>query len=419
VTSIGRITASIFLCLASLIALMDFLDFRAYRDATNSIPLPPESSASIFHTYSHLPAARGATRKWRADPARAQTVLETSLVRYPLESPTWLALARMQASQESEFSASLAANLTAAVSVQPKNRAIQWRAAQVALHAGDQSLAEHHLRQWVEGDARDLSTALFIVRRWIDEPERLVDRMLPATEQHQAEAMQFAFRQRDRHLAEVVWQQAAPDQSLESPLFLTYADFLMASGEIDRLVTLWDEFDRHYRSGEVANGDFSRALGPANGLNWRSRDTDGVRIVRDTDNFYYSPASLMLDFKGSHNLRLNNPQIRIPVEGGKRYELFGFWRASALTTRSKPYVNVRALGARLSEQINVPDDTFDWQRFAIELTIPPDVRLIELSIRRDATDAFDRNIDGDLWLDGVQIKALLPDESTSSAFNSQ
>jgi len=411
----SRIAGGLLLAVAVVVTLLDFRDLRVYHDQSGSAPLAEATGPGPFHTYSHAPAARRAVQDWRVDPERAKSILRASLDRYPLESAPWLGLARIEASERGDFSSNLAANLESAVATQPKASSVRWEAAQIALHAGDPPLAQHHLEEWVKGDAKRVPVAISIVRRWITEPEALVAAMIPSTPEHQTETMEFAFRQRDRDLAEVVWQDVADTQNLDSPLFLTYADFLLRVGETERLVALWSQFDRHYRPGDVPNGDFSRELGAARGLNWDvAYPPDGVRIERDTSEFHDAPASLHLDFKGTHNLRLNKPRIRLPVQMGMRYRLSGFWKGRALTTRARPSINVRTLGARWNERIPVPGDLFDWQEFSVEFEVPETVRLIEFSVLRDPTNNFDRNIDGDLWLDSLRLD-LLPDSAPDAA----
>jgi hypothetical protein len=142
-------------------------------------------------------------------------------------------------------------------------------------------------------------------------------------------------------------------------------------------------------------------------LNWDIEYLpDGVRIARDTSEYQDAPASLHLDFKGTHNLQLSRPRIRIPVQAGMRYRLSGYWKGRALTTRARPYISFRMFGARWNEQIQVPGDLFDWQEFSVEFFVPEPVQSIEFSIRRDSTNAFDRNIDGDLWLDSLRLEVL-------------
>jgi hypothetical protein len=402
----SRIAGGLLLAAAVALVWFDFRDVRAFealRDA-ELLPAPP---GQAFHTYSHPPAARRAARDWRVDPQLARSILGESLSLYPLESGPWLALARMEASQGRASSPDLAAHLEAAVSVQPLNDSVRWEAAQIALHGGDALLAQGHLEHWVRDDARRVPVALSIAQRWIEEPQALVASLVPATLEHQTEAMEFALRQGNDELAELIWAAAAGTQTLASPLFLTFADYLMSAGQTERLVELWSAHDAEYAPWGVPNGDFSRELGTAQGLNWDVRSTPaGVHIGRDSSEYFDAPASLRLDFKGTHNLGLNRPRLRIPVRPGVRYRLAGYWKGEALTTRARPYITVRMLGARWNERIPVPGDLFGWEEFAVDFETPETVRMIEFAIRRDPTDNFDRNIDGDLWLDSLRLDTL-------------
>ena len=385
-------------------------DWRSLRPAADDV-----SPAHIAEPRSWLPgstyvlrgAARQAGRVWGTDPEAAIALIRQSTDYYPLDSRHWLDLARIEASRHGELSATLAAHLEAAVAVQPLNRATRWQAAQIALHAGDTRLAEHHLQQWLVGAPGDSTQALFIARRWLDDPDALIDRVLPDGDIYLARAMSFAFDQRDMPLAEAIWQRVNGHVDLDDPILLSYVDFLLARGYHDRAISIWASHDEFFQPGRVANGDFSRPLGDDSGLNWRiGRLPAGVRITRDEQDYYYRPASLRVDFSGDHNLRLRAPWIRIPVQPSTRYELSGYWRAETLTTRSLPFWFIEAEGARMRERVDVPGSRFDWAPWSVTFTVPDDVHMIRLRLRRDSTSAFDRYIDGQLWLDGIELTEL-------------
>jgi len=414
--TVGRIAGGLLLLAAATLALLDFRDTRAFEALREAELLPAATGPGDWHTYSHAPAARRAVRDWRVDPTRARSILQASLALYPLEARPWLGLARIEASQGRIDSPDLAAHLEAAASVQPDSSSVRWDAAQIALHAGDQALAQGHLERWVAEDARRVPVALSIAQRWIESPEQLMASLVPPTMEHRAEAMEYALRQGNGELAEAVWSETSQSQSLDSPLFLSFADYLMSAGQVERLVALWSEQDPQYRPWDVPNGDFSRELGAPSGLNWDVRSLpEGVHVGRDSAEFHDPPASLRLDFKGTHNLRLNRPRLRIPVQPLTRYRLSGAWKGEALTTRARPYLNIRMLGARWSERIPAPGDLFGWEAFAVEFEVPETVQMIEFSIRRDSTNNFDRNIDGDLWLDSLRIEPLPTEDRPNDA----
>jgi len=184
-------------------------------------------------------------------------------------------------------------------------------------------------------------------------------------------------------------------------------------GEVAHATALWADRDPNWRPGRLVNGDFARELGESLGLNWRRRFAPpGVVIERDLDQSYSSPASLKLAFNGKENVNLSRPWIRIPVTPGGRYRLSGVWRAEGLTTRALPYLQLSAEGSRFSETLEVPDTEFDWRQWSIEFSVPENSQLMRLALRRNSTKAFDRYIDGSLWLDAFSIEQVEePEES--------
>ncbi|MEN1727989.1 MAG: hypothetical protein AAGJ52_06070 [Pseudomonadota bacterium] len=385
----------------------DYFELRRFNDVAEERPIVSPVGPSAFDTWSLHPAARQAARNWASDPDHAKDVLAEAATHYPLEALHWLGQARIGAGHATENRARLTADLNAGVAVQPGNPAIQWQAAQIALHAGEFELSERFLKLWAQSNPREIGQALFIARRWLRNPDQLLDRIVPDSDAHWAAAMDFAFRQRERGLAEAVWRRVEQNQNLESPLFLTYLDSLLQAGEVRSATRLWASKDPRYQTGQILNGSFSWELGPSQGLNWRTRGLpEGVRLSRDFDEFMAPPASLLLDFQGSHNLQLRVPSIRIPLQPGQRYALRGAWQAQGLTTRARPYIRLRAVGGGFAERIDVPSAQFSWTEFSTTFTMPVESALLELSLGRDTTQAFDRYIGGRLWLDELVIETL-------------
>ncbi|OAB56629.1 hypothetical protein AY599_26200 [Leptolyngbya valderiana BDU 20041] len=384
----------------------DYFELRRFNAVAEQDAVVSPLGPGLYDTFSIHPAARQAARNWAVDPDHAAELLAEAADLYPLEALPWLAQARIKAGRDGD-PAVLKADLLAGVAVQPGSSTTRWQAAQIALHAGDLDLAEQLLRLWAEGQARDLGQALFIAGRWIRDPDELLDRIVPPTQAHWESAMDFAYRQRNRDLAEAVWARLASSQALDSPLFLTYFEFLLREGEVDEAMALWQRSDARYRPGTVLNGGFDQDFGPARGLNWRvDRLPEGVRIDRDLETFVEAPASLRVDFAGSHNLRLAHPSIQVPLVEGRRFRLTGYWRGQGLTTRARPYLFVRAVDGAMNRRLDVPGAQFGWQEFSVDLDLPEGARLIEISLRRDSTQAFDRYIGGTLWLDEIEIEPL-------------
>jgi len=402
------------LAFGGYIMLADFFNLRQVRSgdasalSASAMPWPQP-----WGGYGQRELVMAASDDWMIASETTSELIEEVSPYYPLDARQWLDLAQIRVAAGSLQQVDTL--LDKAIAIRPLHRPTLWSAAQIALQTGDAELAERQLRQWLQLYPRDTGQALFIGRRWISDPGELVDRMLPPARAYLDEAMQVALRQNDFSLADEVWKRLEPKPRLDDPTFLQYVELLLDTGQVAHAAELWSDRDPTWRPGMLVNGDFARELGESLGLNWRRRfASPGVVIQRDLDQSYSSPASLKIAFNGKENVRLSRPWIRIPVTPGGRYRLSGVWRADGLTTRALPYLQLRAEGSRFSETLRVPDTAFDWREWSIEFDVPEDSKVMRLAVRRDSTQAFDRFIDGALWLDEFRIEPIAPAEPEKS-----
>lgn len=387
------------LAAAAWVMLVDFVNLRAAHEVEHptepaALPLPQP-----WGGYAWRELSRGAGDAFARAPEAAATTISTAASQYPLDATQWLDIARIRTELDV---ANIDRALDKARATQPLNREALWRAAQIALRTGNADLAERKLRQWLAMYPRDTGRALFIGARWIEDPGELIDRMLPAGHEFLIEAMSVARRQRNVRLGTAVWDKLERSPGLDDRMFTDYASLLLDAGEIGRALELWAERDPEFDGHGIANGRFSRPVGPGVGLNWRiNRAPPSVDIQRDSRLAFSDPASLRISFNGKENVSLSLPTIQFPVEAGQLYRLTGMWRADGLTTRSLPYFDLRA--GDVAGRARVPVQQFDWESWSIEFEAPADARLATLVLRRDRTNAFDRNIDGTLWIDDVRL----------------
>lgn len=401
----GRLSAllpAVLLVFGGYVMLADFTNYRQARGMAT--PTDPDALAlpQPWGGYAWRQLTRIAANGWLIDPETAHATIEKAARRYPVDSDQWLALASMQARADRHVEVPVL--LAKARASQPFERQALWTAVQIALQTGQSQLAEAQLRQWLVQYPGDTEQALFIARRWIDDPGELIDHILPPGLPFLQQAMTVARLWRDRPLAEAVWQRLDPKPGLDGDAFLNYAQLLLDTGDAKGAFDLWAQRDPQLQSG-MANGSFSRELGQDSALNWRSRAPTGVRIERDFEVSQSPPASLKIEFNGKENIQLAAPWILLPVAAGGYYRLAGAWRAERLSTRSLPYLRLTAPGGLL-ETLAVPAPGFDWQPFAFEFRVPADTDLLRFELRRDATQAFDRNISGALWLDSISLSPI-------------
>jgi len=400
----GRWILATALAAGFYVMLADYLNLRAAAGAETPRAIAGLPLAQPWGGYGWRALSRLAGDASVQDPEIAAETLRHAAVRYPLDATQWLDLAQIHVAAGRGPEAEVA--LAKARATQPLDRRSLWRAAQIALRTGDDALAERHLRQWLRLYPGDTGQALFIGRRWIDAPGELIDRMLPPGRAFLEEAMRVAVRRRDPALAEAVWDRLEPKPGLDDAEFQLFTDLLLAIGEVDRAVELWASRDPAFDGRGIVNGQFTRPPGRSAGLDWHTANAPAaVRIEHDTRHAWSQPASLRIEFNGKENIYLAQPTIRIPVQPGRLYRLAGMWRAEALTTRSLPYFELRTPhGPRWT--IRVPVADFPWEDWELTFRAPSDTRLVQLSLRRDRTDAFDRNIDGTLWVDDIVLEPL-------------
>ena len=398
----------VLILLFAALALLVFEQRNVGRFQSEDGPLALSDSLidAVPGGYAGRRLSRRVARIWGVDADLAREILLAQAVYYPLDADQWLNLARIEASRAGNESRRLSSHLNAAVAVNAGKRNTLWRSAQIAIQAEDYDLAERLLYQWLAGQPRNTGLVLITAGRWLPDPESLIERVLPDGPEFLVEGMQFASQQRNLGLADALWDRADATTSLDDPVLLDYVDLLVRSGRIEKATRVWARHDPYYTPGGVANGSFDRPIGESKGLNWQAdRVPEGVRITRDETQYHSAPASLRIGFEAK-NVRLRVPRLLIPVTSEGRYRLSGQWRGEALTTRSLPFLTLNAPGTRDRDRVEVPGPDFDWSPWSMTIEVPPESNRLDFRLQRNATEAFDRFIEGELWLDSIELTRL-------------
>lgn len=347
---------------------------------------------------------------WRLDPTVAEAALAWHLERYPLHPYRWLDRASIARARQ-EKPDLIQRHVEAGVSAQPQSREINWLAANLAIQLGQTERAEDYLRRWLNGQPGQVARALFLAGRWLADPDDLLDRVVPDGEDHWVSVLTFARQAGNVDLAKAAWSRL-PVEHANDTAFWDFVDLLLAEGEIDPAVAVWQERFPDFTIGQVPNADFGHALGPPRALNWDIRMPAGATVNRDQERFVTDPASLRIAFDGNENLHLRRPSVRFPVAPDiGRWELSGYWRANKLTTRSLPYLAVRVEGGSWVN-LPVPGQSFEWTPFRIEVENPDGRTMLELRLSRDRSHIdFDRYLAGELWLDALRVVPVTERES--------
>lgn len=352
---------------------------------------------------------RTLVRHWRdLGPEAAAPRLLKAADGYPLDSQLWMSLARMAAEPGGLPDDALKPLLGLATGTAPGSGSTHFEAAQLAMLRAEFAEADRHLQSYLAQSPTATRDVLLMASRWHESPEALVASILPPSQRSWEQAMRMAWRERDPGLAQALWASKDFAVGLEDSFFLNYIDTLLRAGRQRQAAETWRAHDPYYPEDAVPNWNFGRSLGSSRGFNWRQNMPDGARLFRDPSIFQTSPASLRVTFDGTENLRLDAPSLQIPVEPDSRYLVSGYWRGERLTTRALPYLWLRAGRGDENRRADVPGSQFEWATWEIAFETGPDTEQVRLSLRRDPTREFDRDISGTLWIDSIRLVRLGP-----------
>jgi hypothetical protein len=405
--------------LAVLIAGFEFINLRALDRDRPAVALERVQSTLPWGGLAGREAARSLETRWRADPELSAAALDWQLARYPMHPQRWLLRARIAHALDEDL-ALLGAHMSSAVAVQPGSRDVRWQSANLAQRTGDVDLVVDHLRLWLADQPNMADRALFVAQRWIDDPDVLIDRVLPPGDDFLARAMRYARSSRQPALAEAAWVRLDHPRQPSETLVADYMHTVRAAGDSDRLFAIWQDLDPRFRPGQVPAGHFGMELDDLPAFGWNLRMPAGASIRRAEGDELFERAlratngetatqdfdhALVLSFSGEENLRLSTPLIRFPIPRAGHYRLTGWWRADDLTTRSLPYLHLRAENEGFRHTEHLPASDFGWQRLDVPFTLDEPEDSFRIQVLRRSTDAFDRYIEGRLWLADLAIEA--------------
>ncbi|MGH9358596.1 MAG: tetratricopeptide repeat protein [Terriglobia bacterium] len=155
----------------------------------------------------------------------------------------------------------------------------------------------------------------------------------------------------------------------------------------------------------VENGDFeNRLLGM--GFGWRVAAVSGIYVGLDQSNFHSPGHSLLIQFPGTENFEYHNIYQYVPVLPDHAYQLTGFVKTEKITTDSGVRLEVRdayqpATLDKYSDQVTGTSPS--WLPLNIDFKTPSKTSLILVIIARQASQEFDNQISGKIWVDDVSL----------------
>ncbi len=344
-------------------------------------------------------------------PDEIQHYLETSVKNRPLHAPTWVDLAEFTIRQGDIDKAH--AYLQVATGLWPSRSKLLWRVAMLQAMMGDNDRALATLGKLLAVAPPQATQVLGVARRLQPDADQLMQNLLPSNNSKAgvapkmvAHVLHGAVQFKDAPLARAAWKRAPPSLRRQRKIALPYIQLMINDADSDAAQAAWGAFTGYAMKEIVFNGGFEKPL-LNGGLDWRVRDEDGAVSRRDCTIQYQGSCSLQVQFEGTRNVDFFHVSQIVAVIPGSTYSVRGYWRGSDITTRSGVFVEAYTLGsARRYARLPAKRKSWNWQPFEFAIEVPVETKFVQLRVRREKTDALDRNISGHVWLDAVSLKPI-------------
>jgi hypothetical protein len=287
--------------------------------------------------------------------------------------------------------------------------------AMLRMRLGDREGGLDALRAHLAASPHQVDLVIWYARQLEPDPRTLVLALVPPGELDldAADALLTALLRnaasRERSdLAAAAWEALSPAARSRRDVAGAYVDALIQVGDAAQAARVWS-----WHGGPDAVGarftDPGFETPPAqSGLGWRVRATRSSTWALDPQVRRQGTSSLRISFDGGENTSYADALQVLPVEGGVRYRISGYWRGADLSSRLGPYLEVvsRGPGEPLRAHTEARIGSWDWTGFALDFEVPRTTRFVEFRVRRDRDARFDVGLAGSLWLDDLRLERL-------------
>ncbi len=320
-------------------------------------------------------------------------------------------------------------SLERALSVHRYSPLTRWQAGNFYLRQGRLQQMYESFKLASQYDPSKLPIAIQVAWKADADQAGILEKLVPDDADSCLKYLNFLVSQNELDLAAPVWRRwkAAPVPEGTDPkpsVAFPYVDRLLNASRISEALAVWNDSLVKTRTGlsdprvpadslppETAllwNGSFE--LDALNGgFDWRYKNGDIARFRLDVADRMHRLKSLKIVFGGVNSSAAFLQQF-VPIPAPGPYQLDFYLHAENLTTDQRPYVAVRGypeVSATLARSEAFPPDT-PWKKMSLRFDAKPGCEAILLSVRRDRSAKFDRDLKGSLWLDGFTLRPAAP-----------
>jgi tetratricopeptide (TPR) repeat protein len=301
----------------------------------------------------------------------------------------------------------------------PASAEVSWRYGNYLLRAGDLPRAFEELHRALQADPHRAAAAFSRVYRADQNIDDILTKVLPAQANVYVDVIAEARSANQLAVAQEVWAHLLTlHPHLETRDFYRLVDTLLAAGEDADARRIWDQgiatqnlppllqprgsviWDPSFESG-ISNFSFAWYFQPI---------VQGVRTTFDSTQKLSGTQSLRISFDGKQNPNLDVACTFGIVAPGTRYLFSGWIKTQELTTNQGISFRLRGFGKDSASPVDSREihGTTPWTVIDIPWTAGPEIRRVQVCVRRDPSDNPDVRISGSAWVDDVTLVPQSP-----------
>lgn len=299
----------------------------------------------------------------------------------------------------------------------PNSPQLNWQSGNFHLRQGNIPLALKSFQKVLLGDLGLLPQVFDLAWRAGAEPELILNEMIPPQPNILFAYLDYLVQKKRIDQAAEVWERILALQlSFEPKAAFPYLDALIANKRVNQLTSAWTELanrnptrlrQRAFDPNHLTNGDFEGEIFNG-GLDWRVGILEGVVVSVDGLTFFDGTHSLKIQFDGTRNIDYGHVLQFVPAKPGTLYRFTGYMRVQGITTDSGPRFQIYDVydPSKLFLSTENLVGTSGWSPQQLEFQTSPDTQLLIVRVARPASQKFDNQIAGALFIDRVILNAV-------------
>lgn len=343
-----------------------------------------------------------------ADNGAAINHYEAAVKRNPLYSRAWFHLGRAYKAA-SRIDESLAA-IENFYRLNPRSPGRTWDTGIFYLGvSGRIEKAMEYFKKYLELEPESQSRVYDILTQ-MDVPNKyIINNLLSDNASLYPQYLKYLMRQQRLDHAQDFWNNINRN-FVDEQSRISFCEFLLAGRRYDEAWELWKEMNRRDLEGlfneEMPfNGGFEEVT-RGGCFDWMVDRAEGVSVYFDSSVRSGGYRSLGISFDGKHNVDIYVIRQHLLLDPGA-YVLTADLKTNDLTTTNGLFFEARGRDCSgFYSTSEVITGTTLWNTVSMNFSVPPDCRLVDISLRRHKSRKLNNKIGGNAWVDEISLHKM-------------